>query len=392
MKIKIYEKGDLLKEVPIFTKGDPERWGGTSLGVYKVLSKNKIAFSNLAQSWMPWAIHIDGKYYIHGDNWYSGGRIDISPITGGCVRLSNENAKEVYDFIQEGVPILVTDKGFENDDFQYSLFQNPTLFPELSAESYLVADLGSGFIFKEKDFQKQLPIASLTKLMTAIVIAERVDLRKSILAKKEMIEPFKIFNWFSPKLEIGREYKVIELFYPLLIESSNDVAEALGYFLGKEETVRLMEEKARAILMEKTNFADVTGISENNLSTTEDLFYLARYILSSRPTLLKISKREEVLTFGISISFKELKNKNILFEYPNFLGGKTGYTKISKYTGIFILKFIPKTTDSNQERVISIILLGSESLEDDLQEIFQWFRENYFIVPTFDFEKAKVKK
>lgn len=377
MKVKIYKSGSLEKELPIFTKGNPERWGGTSLGLYNIISKNKLAYSVLADSYMPWSLHIYGKYYIHGDNYYPNTGIDTSPITGGCLRLNNENAKIVYGLTEVGMPVLVTDKGFENDDYRYSAkdIKEP---PELSAKSYLIADLDSGFVFAEKDRQRQLPISSLAKLMIAVIVAEKIDLRKSILVTLEMLEAYGL----TKGLVAGASFYPFELFYPLLIESSDNAAEVLSYFLGREKTIKLMNEKTEAILMENTKFVDPSGESNQNISTAEDLFYLARYILNARPMFLKISKGEEVWTFGLQNRFKNLENKNIFFEHPDFLGGKTGYIKASQSTGVFIFRFPLK---DGKERRIAIILLNSEAVQDypvnlekDVKTILNWLKENYF--------------
>jgi D-alanyl-D-alanine carboxypeptidase len=231
-----------------------------------------------------------------------------------------------------------------------------------------VADLDSGFVFSEKDSQKQFPIASITKLMTAIVVSENVDLRKSILVEKKMLEAY----GSTKGLEAGKSFRVVELFYPLLIESSNDAAEVLSYFLGREKTIKLMNEKAKAILMEKTNFTDPSGFDLKNISTAQDLFYLGRYVLNTRPLLLEIGKGKEVKSFGqIKFDIKNLWNKNVFINDPNFVGGKTGYLKESGQTAIFIFRL--------GERNILISLLDSENTESDTQKIYKWLQENYFI-------------
>jgi hypothetical protein len=379
MKVKIYKEGSLIKEVPISKRGNPQRWGGTPVGIYRISSKQKVAYSVLANSFMPWALHIYGKYWIHGDNWYPDRGIDTSPITGGCVRLSNENAKVVFDLVEVGWPVLVSDKGFENDNFEYPLSEK-SKFPQVSAKSYLVADIDSCFVFAQKDIDKKLPRASITKLITAIIIAEMVDLRKEVIITPEMLLPPKE----TKGLEVGKSFRAFELFYPLLIESSNDSAEALGYFLGKERTIKLMNEKAKKIMMENTNFSDLSGLSPQNVSTAKDLFYLARYILVSRPMFFEISRGKEVWSFGFKNRFniENLKNENIFFNEPNFLGGKTGFIQASQSTGVFVFKFPLK---NGKERKIAIILLGSPAvhgfpvnLEKDVRKILDWLKENYF--------------
>lgn len=378
MKIYFYKEGKKEKEIPIFRRGDPEKWGGTPLGLYEIQSKNDLAYSALANSYMPWSLKIYGKYYLHGDNWYLGRGIDTSPITGGCVRLLNKNAQDLFKIAKVKMPVLVVDKGIENEKEEFIL-EKEIPFPKISAKSYLVADLESGFVFAKKNELEKWPIASLTKLMTAVVVAEFVDLRKSITISKEMLAPL----GYTPKMEEGKSFKAVELFWPLLIQSSNDAAEALSRFLGRQRTVQLMNEKTKSLLMENTHFVDPSGLSPENFSTAKDLFYLIRYIFFARPVFLKISKGEKVWTFNIPISFKNLKNKNIFFENPNFLGGKTGFIKESQGTGIFVFRLFNR---ENKEKKIAIILLGSFSLsswdrglKEDTEKILQWLKESYHL-------------
>ncbi|GAG91729.1 unnamed protein product [marine sediment metagenome] len=144
-----------------------------------------------------------------------------------------------------------------------------------------------------------------------------------------------------------------------------------------------MNEKAKAILMEKTSFIDPSGLGAENISTAQDLFYLARYILNAHIPFLKISRGEKVTSFGkVRFDLENLKNKNIFAEHSNFIGGKTGLIAVSDYVGLFIFRF-PLETDNGieLERKIVIILLGSPTfgdLEKDAQNILNWLKENYF--------------
>ena len=369
MKIGLYKKGLIAKEVSILTKGDPQGWGGSAAGVYEVMSGNKLSFSVISNVYMPYALRYYGKYYLHGEPYYPGGGQLDSSISGGCLRLSNQDAKLIYELTELDMPVLVIDK--EKDHYQYPK-QKLSEFPEISAQSYLVADLDSGYVFAKKDSQERLPAASLTKLMTAVVVTENMNLRKSILVKEKMLEAY----GSTEGLESGKWFRVVELFYPLLIESSNDAAEVLSYFLGREKTIKLMNEKAEAILMEQTEFVDPSGFAPENVSTARDLFYLVRYLLNNRPPILEIAKGKEVLSFGeVDFEIEELWNKNVFINDPTFVGGKTGFTKASKYTAVFIFRF---AAQDGTERNIAIILLGSENNETDTQKIYKWLQENYF--------------
>ena len=374
MKVRLYQDGKLTREDPILTIGDPQGWGGSALGLYKIISGNKLSFSVVSNLYMPYALHYYGKYYLHGEPYYPGGRKLISSVSGGCIRLSNKSAKDIYELTELDMPVLVIGK---EKDYYQPFNKNLSELPEISAESYLIAELNSGFVFTEKDSQKRFPIASLTKLMTAIVVAENVDLRKSILVKPEMLKAY----GSTKGLEAGKRFRVVELFYPLLIESSNDAAEVLSHFLGRARTIEMMNEKAKAILMNKTEFVDPHGLSSKNVSTAQDLFQLARYLLNARPPLLEITKGEEVLSFGrVHFNIKEMWNKNVFINDPNFVGGKTGFLRVSQNNALFIFKFL---TDEEEPRNIVIILLGSEDNEADTQKIYKWLLKNYPLSPVF---------
>ncbi|MBU2579258.1 L,D-transpeptidase family protein [Patescibacteria group bacterium] len=375
MKMRLYKDGKSIKEVPILARGDIQGWGGSAVGLYKILSGNNLSFSVVSEVYMPYALHYYGKYYIHGEPYYPGGEKRFSSITGGCVQLSDKNAKDIYELSEIDMPVLVIDK--EKDNYHPSI-KNLSDFPEISAKSYLAADLDSGFVFAEKNSQEQLPIASLTKLMLATIVAENVDLKKSILTKPEWLEAG---YGVTKGLDAGKNFRVVELFYPLLIQSSNDAAETLSHFLGREKTIKLMNEKTKSILMEKTIFVDPSGFDLKNISTAQDLFSLARYILNVRPLFLEITKGKKVRSFGeVSFNLKDLYNKNIFFDDPNFIGGKTGFLKQSRYNALFIFKFF---TDNKQPRDIVIILLGSEDNKIDTQKIYKWLQENYHLSPAF---------
>lgn len=374
MKVYFYKAGVLEKEFPILVKGDPQGWGGSAAGFYQVISGNKISYSIVADVYMPYALRYYGKYYIHGEPYYPGGGKRYTDATGGCIQLSDESAKAIFNLAEIDMPFLVVDK--ENDNYSY-LNKKSSQLPEISAESYLVADLDSGFVFAEKKSKEQWPTASLAKLMTAVVVAENVDLRKSIQITPEMLAGF----GSTEGLTAGKSFRVVELFYPLLISSSNDAAQSLSYFLSWDRTVKLMNEKAKAILMENTEFVGPGGFSAENVSTAQDLFYLAKYILNNRPPLFQISKGEKVRAFG-EVRFENLNNKNLFFEDPDFIGGKTGYLPASKHNGIFLFRF---PIGSNLERRVVIVLLGSENLDSDIAslksdtgKIINWLKENYF--------------
>jgi len=369
MKVRLWKKGSLVEEFPILAKGDPQGWGGSAVGLYKILSGNRNSFSLISNVYMPNALHYYGKYYIHGEPYFPGGEKLGFDISGGCIRLKDKDAEIVYEGTELNMPVLVINK--EVDGYQY-LQEQTSDFPEISAKGYLVADLDSGFVFAERNPRKQFSLASVTKLMTSIVVAENVDLRKSILVTNDMLGAYGT----TEGLEAGKRFRVVELFYPLLIESSNDAAEVLSRFLGREKTIKLMNEKAQSILMKNTHFACPSGFDLGNVSTAQDLFYLARYILNNRPPIFEIGRGKTVQSFGkVQFEAEKLWNKNVFINDPTFVGGKTGFLPEAGQTALFVFRF---TNEQGKERNIVISLLNSRDIKRDTQRIYIWLQNNYF--------------
>ncbi len=378
MEVRVYQEGRVSKQVEIYKKGDVDSWGGTAAGLYEVRAKYRTAWSGVSEVYMPYTLHFYGKYYLHGQSYYPGGAKLISSVSGGCIRLLDQDAKEIYELVDKGTAVLVIDK--ENSKYEY---QPAEELPEVSSQSWLAADLDSGFVFGAKNPTEEYSIASLTKLMTAVVVAEKISLDKSIYVYKTMLEAY----GSTEKLAAGQRYGIVEIFYPFLIESSNDAGEILAGYLGRGNTIRLMNEKTKSILMENTNFTDPTGFDRDNISTSQDLFQLARYIYNNRPPILAISKGEPVPSFGANrFEDEDLWNKNIFASDPNFVGGKTGYLPVIKNNGLFIFRFL---NEDQEERNIAIIILNSENCKSDTQKIYRWLGEEYLLAPAIPINEQK---
>jgi len=370
MMVRIFNNGQTTHEYQILAKGDLFSWGGTAAGLHKVIYKSKVAWSGAADVYMPYAVNFYGKYFVHGEPYYPGGEKLISDYSGGCIRLSDKDIKEFYSLVKAKMPVLVIDKNKDSYDYGSKTL---TELPDISATSYLVADIDNGFVLAQKNPEERLPIASLTKLMTSMVISENVNLEKYITVTEKMLQ-----DGYGPTTNLfaGQSYRITELFYPLLIESSNDAAYALASYLGQNNTIMKMNSKAKAILMENTTFTDVSGYDPNNVSDVKDLFQLVRYINNVRPLIFKITKGEKVKSFGFNRFFDtEFWNKNIFYLDDSLIGGKTGFIKQSKETGTFLFRFLDK--DNNTRNVV-IMVLGTDDVKRDVQRLYGWVNKNYF--------------
>lgn len=363
MMLRVYERGAVKLEVPILTKGKEGSWWETPAGLYQIELKKENHFSSIGRVYQPWSLVFQGNFFIHGWPYYPDGTDVASTYSGGCIRLSTADAAEVYALVSVGMPVLVHEKDFAPDSFEYK-----PAAPVVTAEAFLVADLQNNFVVLERDPGETLPIASLTKLMTALVATEYVHLEKEITITDEMR-----VSTSRPRLVTGESMSAYQLLYPLLLESSNEAAEALAAFLGEERFVSLMNKKVKALGMQNTRFEDPTGAGSGNVSTSEDLFNFLKYLYNNRRFILNISTGRVANTVYGSSVYADLGNFNVFGSDPAFMGGKTGKTTAAKETLVAIFEI--KVQDTT--RPIAIIVLGSENSAADAHALLEYVRKMY---------------
>ncbi len=232
----------------------------------------------------------------------------------------------------------------------------------ISATAFLIADADTGQVLISRQPALQLPIASLTKLVTALTA-----------------------------VRYGAPSPVQELFYPLLMESSNVAADQIagvydglgnvGYFVDQ------MNHQATLLDMTHTTFADPSGLSAENRSTAYDLLLLAKSLKDLTPELLAITKtREKTVMLDSERStpfrsqtasvyaaidapiYRDLQNINLFVNDPRFLGGKTGFTSAAGETLISLFQ-LPIQKSS---RTVAFIILGSDNREKDFGILMKW--------------------
>lgn len=364
MKMRVYKKGQLAIEVPIDSKGREGSWWETPAGLYKVNKKEKAHFSGMAHVWMPWSMNFQGNFYIHGRTYYPDGTLTSREFTGGCVRLTTEDAEKVYSAVEVGTPILVFEHSFSPDNFTYK----NEVGPPLKAPVYLSADLLNNHIFATKESTKPVPIASLTKLMTALIATEYINLDNLAIVPKEAI----VYT-SKARLKVGAQYSVYQLLFPLLMESSNEAAETIARYYGRSNFIKNMNDKAKSIGMLKTTFADPSGASAENVSTAEDLFMLAKYIYNNRSFIFNITSGKIKSSAYGSNGFNDLTNLNDFVDHEFFFGGKNGKTTAADETNLSIFEF----TTGNTKRPIVSIVLGSKNVVDDSQKLLDYTLNNF---------------
>lgn len=246
------------------------------------------------------------------------------------------------------------------DEQNFYFLKNETgikKFPKIGASAFLAADINTGSIIFQKNQDKKLAIASLTKLMTALVSLESMDQYQHITITKEML------SWGYGDygdLRRGEKLTVGELIYPLLLESSNDAAIALAADYGTDEFVKLMNEKAIGLGLSNTSFEEPSGTSAKNISTAKDLFRLIQYFYKNKRGVLDITKLKSVNYW---------RNNNFFAGSQKYLGGKNGYTDIAKETSAALFSL---SLSKSGDRDIAIIILHSQDRENDTLALLKW--------------------
>jgi len=233
---------------------------------------------------------------------------------------------------------------------------------EITAQSYLAVNFSDNSVVLEKNPNQPYSIASITKIMNAVIALENIDTDQTITLTEKMLEPL----GQSPSLFLGLSVSAENLLKASLIQSTNDASEALAYFVGKEKFVDLMNLKAKEINMTNTVFYDVHGLNPANRSTAADLSKLLMYIYNNHPEILSIARDNNFWLPDSTGRLLKFQNVNNFYPLSAFIGGKTGYLPEAKQT-------LASIFNVNGDRV-AIILLYSNNRQTDAFTILKQLR------------------
>ncbi|MFA4833876.1 MAG: serine hydrolase [Patescibacteria group bacterium] len=245
----------------------------------------------------------------------------------------------------------------------------------ITAKSAAAIDRTSGVLLFAYQPDEITPIASLTKLMTALVFLDYNpgwDWPYEI-KREDRREGGKIF------LFLGEKVTVKDLFYLSLVASDNTATISLvrSAGLSEEEFVKKMNEKALSFGLTKTKFSDPIGLNNNNVSTAKEVAKLAKAAFSSEDI------RQASLTKGYEFKTLDGKRKKIsttdylLDNFPanglKIIGGKTGYTELAGYC------FAGEFAHEDSKEIVTVILGGptSSGRFKETKDLAEWIYKNY---------------
>jgi D-alanyl-D-alanine carboxypeptidase (penicillin-binding protein 5/6) len=202
--------------------------------------------------------------------------------------------------------------------------------PQVTGRAYLVENGATGEILLAHDAREQVPIASITKLMTVLLTLEHARLNEVVTVSSQAAA----VGESSADLNPGDRLTVRELLEAALIQSANDAADALAIHVGKgsqERFVEMMNTRARQLGLKDTHFARPDGLdASGHFSSARDVTLLAR-VLMHRPVVRQIVRQRAATISG----GRTLRTWNdLLSGYPGIYGVKTGHTSAAGWSEV----------------------------------------------------------
>ena len=239
------------------------------------------------------------------------------------------------------------------------------LITDVYASNYVVMDMDSGRVLASRSMHEEKLIASITKIMTCIIVIENSNLDKEITVGEEILKMYGTNIY----VEVGEKLKVIDLLYGLMLRSGNDAAITLAVNTSgsEEEFVKLMNKKALEIGMKNTKFSNAHGLDDEsrNYSTAYDMALLSRYAYKNE-IYRKIINTKKYISKSSLKTYVWYNRMSLLNNYKYCLGGKNGYTPRAGKTLVSVAK-----KDG--------VTLTIASLDDnDIYETHEYLYDKYF--------------
>ena len=238
---------------------------------------------------------------------------------------------------------------------------------KIDSKSLLLIDIDHQKTILRKDAEQRLPVASLTKIMTALVAIEKRQLNEKVTITYDMVN--NLGDYVAIGLGIGQQVTVEDLLYATLLPSAGDAAQALAISTGGSISgfVDMMNKKVAELKLKNTHFSNPVGMNENNYSTAADFAVILQAALKNE-TFKKIFQTYEYKLKTVNLVAEKTFSKRTLI-----LGGKTGYTQLAG-------RCLASNAYLNDVNYI-LITLGAnpDSLNHikDTEKLYQYVKDTY---------------
>ncbi|MEC0664373.1 D-alanyl-D-alanine carboxypeptidase [Priestia flexa] len=281
--------------------------------------------------------------------------------------------------------------------FLFSLMTQPVLASEkkstelaAQAKSAILIERDTGKVLYEKNSDQPLPPASMTKIMTMILIMEALD--KGEITFKDKVRASEYASSMGGSqifLEPGEEMTVNELLKGIAIGSGNDASMAMAEHLAGSEDkfVEMMNKKAKEIGLKHTKFQNPTGLPvDDHYSTAHDMAMMGKELLKYEDIINYTSKYEDYLREDTDKKFWLVNTNRLVKFYPGVDGLKTGFTGQAKYC-------LTATAKKGNMRVIAVVFGANTPKErnNEITKMLDYAFSQYTTTPLYK-KDAPIKK
>lgn len=288
----------------------------------------------------------------------NGARISISPLPDFLTLSENNQVR----FLDLWFPVFANTKSSKDS------------LDNITAKSVLVYDLSIDKTIYERSPSVRMPMASLTKIMTAVIALENKKSDDQYVVSEE-----NLVGENSMGLSSGEVLNLEQLLYGLLLVSGNDAAEVLAsnHRTGRDGFIKDMNQKAASLGLSDTKFNNPSGLEDgyDQYTTAYDLLVMTRYALEKHPQFAKIvSTPEYQIPLNSDHSGYNLFNEtNLLNTYEGVKGVKTGYTASA---GLCLVTYL----DYKGHKIIAV-MLNSQNRREEMINLLNFALESYGITP-----------
>lgn len=201
---------------------------------------------------------------------------------------------------------------------------------QVNAKAYFVKDLTTGTVVAQYNAEQLLPIASLTKLVTAVIARRLIPDTRRITITKAVMATY----GNTADFRAGETFSVGDLMYPMLMVSSNDAAEAFAQSYGRTKFIQAMNDFTQSIGAYRTYFSDPSGLDSRNVSSAEDQAIIIDWIRNNDSAILGITELK-----AYTIRSHTWVNPTHFLSWSYYIGGKNGYLPEADRTNVSLFKW-----------------------------------------------------
>jgi D-alanyl-D-alanine carboxypeptidase len=277
------------------------------------------------------------------------GKVGIRLVSNAFSSSDISFGEKKYVMPEEDIDFLSPDKNMNPGNMEISA--QKTNDKDITAKSYIMKSLEDNKTIVSNNEDRSFPIASLTKLVTAVVARKNIDQDKKIEIDKKILATY----GNNAQFRFGETYKASDLLYPLLLISSNDASEALARAYGRAKFIKAMNDFVQEVGAYHTYFFDPSGISPDNISTANDMSLIVEWIMKNDPQIFSITSLKSK-----SVRNHTWVNPSHFLNYSNYIGGKNGYIPEARLTTVSLFRL------GKDNKPYVIVLLNGTNRDKDI--------------------------